>query len=157
MKIVLIIGWICSKLKSRSGIASSFTVGYLSTGNASRIIVVKRSVETISSKSLSSSRVWCISDRKTSGSVSALFTLLFRRRKRVCLHCWKLFWCLRCTASQACLPSPGLPNFNSNYSNTLRAAPLVVNLKTPNRCSFAEPQALISSTLEGSRSSIWPL
>ena len=91
-----------------------------------------------------------MSDRKTSGSVSYFITLLSSRRNRIRLRCRELFWYLLCKASQACFPSPGLPGFGSNCSNTLCAAPIVVNLNTLNECSFAESQALIPSTLEGS-------
>ena len=137
INIVLIIRHICSKLKSGSRTASSFTVEYISAGNASSIIVVKRSVETVSSKTPSSSRIWFISDIKISESLSGFITLLSRRRIRVLLRCRELFLYLLCKSSQACFPSPGLQYFGSSCSNTLRAVPVVVNLKTLNRYSFA--------------------
>ena len=68
------------------------------------------------------------------------------------------FWYLLCKASQACLPAPGLRIFGSNFNLTLRASPpVVVNLKTLNRRLFAESQTLVSSTLDGSRSSMLPV
>ena len=68
-----------------------------------------------------------------------------------------MFWYLLCKASQVCFPSLGLRNFGSNCSNTLCAAHVLVNLKTLNRSSLAAPQALMSSTLEGSRSLMLPV
>ena len=84
----------------------------------------------------------------TSGSVSAFIILLFKRRKRVPLRCREVFFYFLCKASHVFFPFPVLAFLGSNCDNSLRAAPVVVSLKTLNKCSFAESQTPMLSTLE---------
>ena len=67
------------------------------------------------------------------------------------LYCSILLPCQAVLLSRGSWPIEILcVSFGSDCSNTPRAAPVVVIIDTLNKCSFAESQALISSTLEGS-------